>query len=93
MTARADVRTLFYIIQNALREFQKDTGYFRLCKNPSYPLVKNSEIDVLLSWERATVIAMEKLQIHLGLVDYGPDKEEALKFVEEHNPPFKYHKG
>ncbi|MCW4030866.1 MAG: hypothetical protein NWE80_00700 [Candidatus Bathyarchaeota archaeon] len=92
MTEKSDVRTLFYIIQKTLREFQDDMAYFKLCKNPRYPLMKNSEIDILLNWERDTVIALEKLQIHLGLVDYGPDKEEALKFVDEHNPQFKYNK-
>ena len=90
MKEKQDVENLFYIIQKAYEEFQDNPAYSKLCKNPNFPMTKNSVIDVLLSWEKATVIALEKLEIHLNIVEYGPDKEEALKFVDKNNPPFKY---
>jgi len=90
MRPQDDIRTLFGIIHECLREVQNSRGYLNVRRNIEYPFAKNSEADVLLSWERITQITLEKLEIHLGLVDYGPDKEEALRVVDQLHPEFKY---
>ena len=92
MTTRpnADVRALFETIQRCFREFQNNRAYLNIKRNLEYPFTRNSEVDVLLSWERFTQITLEKLEIHLGTVDYGSDKRDALGFVDQNHPPFKY---
>jgi len=90
MRPKEDLRTLFAMMHECFQEFQNSRAYLNIRRNIEYPFVKNSEADVLLSWERITQITLEKLEIHLGLVDYGPDKEEALRVVDQLHPEFKY---
>jgi len=90
MYTRQDIRILYDMMQRALREFQGSKAYFSVKAGLEYPFVKNSEPDILLSWERVTQITLEKLEILLGAVDYGPDREDALNLVDQMHPPFKY---